>query len=321
MANAYNGTGAKRKPISVREVSADRYEVVDGNSTTAIAKKNGWKGLPVLIVQEEDFKPGTVRKWQSGTVIKDASGEWVPYQSKDQHQKLVPARRAVPASELTPEFEKLGGLQASGKLPGNTSPAEHLKIAETFLKEHQDNLAACVDRISSVAVGADTAIMARTKAPESALGKLIRKPKYGTADNLKDGTGVRIVCQSIQDVLANVAAIKDRFEVSKADEEDYINQPKDGYRSYHLVIKDDDDLWKEVQIRTPNQDTWAHWCHDVYKPVSAEQSAAVAASKDKILQYGESLSEYYYAKDSGKKPPPPPDCPPVVKTVFGCLPT
>lgn len=47
MHNAYKGAGAKRDPITVRQTTRGKYEVVDGNSTFAIAKKHGWSSIPV----------------------------------------------------------------------------------------------------------------------------------------------------------------------------------------------------------------------------------------------------------------------------------
>lgn len=47
MAKAHDGTGPKRDPIKVRKLDDGDYEVVDGNSTSAIARKHGWKQIPV----------------------------------------------------------------------------------------------------------------------------------------------------------------------------------------------------------------------------------------------------------------------------------
>jgi hypothetical protein len=46
MRRAYRGTAARRKPISLRRKANGRYEVLDGNSTTAIARRHRWKALP-----------------------------------------------------------------------------------------------------------------------------------------------------------------------------------------------------------------------------------------------------------------------------------
>jgi len=42
-----------RQPISVRPTNDGYYEVLDGNSTYNIAKRSGWKQIPVEIVDEE----------------------------------------------------------------------------------------------------------------------------------------------------------------------------------------------------------------------------------------------------------------------------
>lgn len=54
MLNAYNGEGPKRVPVQVEEGDHGKLKVFDGNSTTAIAKKHGWKFLPVTKVTDED---------------------------------------------------------------------------------------------------------------------------------------------------------------------------------------------------------------------------------------------------------------------------
>lgn len=49
MASAYEGKTAKRIPIQVRTFSADRFLVVDGNSTCIIATAAGWAAIPAEI--------------------------------------------------------------------------------------------------------------------------------------------------------------------------------------------------------------------------------------------------------------------------------
>ncbi len=53
MRMASRGEMEKRKPISVKRGApgTEDWIVLDGNSTTAIAKKNGWKTIPAV---EED---------------------------------------------------------------------------------------------------------------------------------------------------------------------------------------------------------------------------------------------------------------------------
>lgn len=56
MLDAYNGEGKRRVPVLVEESPDGKFTVLNGNSTTAIAKKNGWKHLPVTRATEADKK-------------------------------------------------------------------------------------------------------------------------------------------------------------------------------------------------------------------------------------------------------------------------
>ena len=318
MGKAYAGSAKRRDPIKVKENPDGSFSILDGNSTFNVAKRMGWKALPVEIsVEEAAYPPGTIRKWKTGAMIKTRSGEWAPYQAGSSHVTSKAPDTAHPNPNLMSE---LAELASKGQLPKDVTPEQHLKIAEKVLDKQQAQFAKTLDTLKELAVGDGTAVMGRVKEVESALGKLLRKPKYGTAEGLQDGTGFRFVCENVDDLLATVAKVKERYPVSPKDEEDYISKPKDGYRSYHLIIKDDDGYDKEVQIRTPSQDVWANWCHDIYKPQNAAQVEAVSSAKNEILEYGKRMSDYYLAKDSGETPPDPPPCPPVVKKVFGCLP-
>jgi|GEM_PF-4033528 len=51
LANGVPGAG-KRAPISVQHDTDDTYLVIDGNATTAVARKLGWKELPVHIIKD-----------------------------------------------------------------------------------------------------------------------------------------------------------------------------------------------------------------------------------------------------------------------------
>tara|TARA_B100000925_G_C21778951_1_gene375404 strand:+ start:77 stop:571 length:495 start_codon:yes stop_codon:yes gene_type:complete len=51
---AYNGFKPKRKPISLKREKDGSYTILDGNSTYANAKANGWKVMWGVLV-EDDF--------------------------------------------------------------------------------------------------------------------------------------------------------------------------------------------------------------------------------------------------------------------------
>lgn len=65
---AYEGKGKRRDPISVSKLEHGKWRVEDGNSTTNIARKHGWKYIPAVEVEASgeihtaglffDFPPG-----------------------------------------------------------------------------------------------------------------------------------------------------------------------------------------------------------------------------------------------------------------------
>ncbi len=55
MAEAARGMHPKRQPIAVRRHARYRYLVLDGNSTTIVARCAGWVDLPCIL---EDPPPG-----------------------------------------------------------------------------------------------------------------------------------------------------------------------------------------------------------------------------------------------------------------------
>jgi len=284
MQNAFEGKGEKRKPISLRANGDGTFTVLDGNSTTAMARAADWKHI-----------------------VGRVEPAHTPAQEK-RHAYLEKMKGTV---------QSFRAALASGKLQGTLG--EHVRTAKKTLDKHHATLPKLISDLQSHAPkGAK--IKARVKALESALGKLDRKPKYGTTANLQDSTGGRVVCNSIAEVEATVANLKRAYKV--VTEDDYISSHLDGYRSYHLIIEHEG-LQKEIQVRTKNQDTWADFAHDIYKPMTPKQEKALVQSKAEIKEYSAKLSEYIYAKDLGKKPPPPilPKCPDVIPAAFGGCPS
>lgn len=49
MRNAYDGEAGKREPISLRKEKDGTYTILDGNSTYANAKANGWASIPAMV--------------------------------------------------------------------------------------------------------------------------------------------------------------------------------------------------------------------------------------------------------------------------------
>lgn len=261
------------------------------------------------------FPVGTVRKRKDGQYIKTARGDWKPVSGDP--TGATKHEQGIEKTKIT--IDSLTKAIANGKLAKGVSLGQHIKIAKDFRKKHEAGAAKLLGDLTDIA-GPGAKVKARTKNLESMLGKMVRKPKYKTADMLKDGTGARIVHDTIDEVKRTVAKIKEKYEILAEDEEDYISKPKDeGYRSHHLVIKDSDGLPKEIQIRTKNQDSWADWFHDAYKPTTPVQKKLVEKGKPVINAYAKQMADHFFAKDSGQNPGPPPPCPQIVKDAIGCM--
>jgi ppGpp synthetase/RelA/SpoT-type nucleotidyltranferase len=144
---------------------------------------------------------------------------------------------------------------------------------------------------------------------------MVEKPHYTTADKLQDGTGMRVVHGTVEEVKATVAKIRAKYKV--IEEDDYIAKPKGDYRSHHLIIEGPGKLAMEIQVRTKNQDAFGDWCHDVYKPVTKKQ--AKVQKHPEVISYARDISAYFWALDTGAEPPPKPPCTKVVSDAFGCL--
>lgn len=300
MARAYNGEGPRRKPISVKDNNDGTYTVLDGNSTTAIARQHGWKHVHAVVAPHGTHEPA-------------------------HHEPAPPSASSVaPHVSSTGKPRDIPGLREvvkAGKLAPGKNLSDHVRIAHHFLEKHQENLKGSLDKLKSV-MPEGVHIQGRVKDVRSALGKLVRKPKYGTVEKLQDGTGMRVIAPDTKTLDDSIKALKSSYKIVA--EDDYEHQPLGGdeglgYRSFHAVIEDGDGLQKEVQLRTPNQNAHADWCHDVYKPVTPEQDSAMKENAATIAQYARSMGDYFYSVDSGKKGSGKPDCPPAVQQYFSCL--
>ena len=49
MRSAYVGARAPREPITVRQRADGTYDILDGNSTYAVAKAQGWASIPAMV--------------------------------------------------------------------------------------------------------------------------------------------------------------------------------------------------------------------------------------------------------------------------------
>jgi phage-related protein (TIGR01555 family) len=225
------------------------------------------------------------------------------------------------AHDIKPEVvHSLDKLVKSGALKPGVSTAEHVAIAQNLLDAHNAEKNAEIDKLKSLAPkSAD--VKGRTKKLDSVLGKLERKPKYGTAEKLQDMTGLRVVANDLEGVKSTVAEIEKNYKVIEKD--DYVANPKEGsgYRSVHLIVESPNGLQKEIQVRTRDMDKHADWAHDAYKPQTPgqEKYLSSAANRDAVQKYSEAAANHYQAKAEGRTDTRMPDPPPGMAEHFGVL--
>lgn len=299
--------------------------------------------LESLLQERRGYEPGTKRQWAGGLYQKQTDGTWKflakvgksDNPSKETKKDEPKAKEPVGGSESKPDKKSSDKPEVKVRAPKpppdlaklkekigadlpNPPPFEkQVEIAKKVTEQHSASLQAKLDTLQELSPkGAK--IKGRVKDLESAIGKVARKPKYGTAEKLQDATGCRVILNSIDEVVDTVNKIKDKYKI--VNEDDYIRAAKDGYRSHHLIAKDENGLEFEIQVRTANQNKWAEWAHDIYKPRNEAQEKAARDNAEDIDKYKMLMSAYFYSQDNPKAPKvEPPNCPPVVKDSFGCL--
>ena len=110
--------------------------------------------------------------------------------------------------------------------------------------------------------------MGRLKSEQSVLEKCHRKNIEPTPDNIvkgiRDLVGIRIVCTFVDDTYKVRDAIREFNNIEVVEEKDYISNAKpNGYRSYHMIVKNKEGYFAEIQLRTISMDTWAALEHDI----------------------------------------------------------
>lgn len=283
----------KKRPEELRSLHSDivKYGGMGFGSEESYEEMNAGHALVALGLAEYSTYRSDER-----FAIKPTKMAW---------DEAAEAQKPIPGKGKTPE--------QWAKLPKDKTPKEHLKIAQQFIKQHDKDFPQALEQLKSLSGKGD--VKGRVKTAESALGKLIRKPDYGTADKLQDGAGLRVVHQTVAEVNETVAKIKTQYKVIA--EDDYISKPQGNYRSYHLIVEGPTGLPMEIQVRTANQNTFADWAHNVYKPVSDLQ--AKHRDDPEVQTYEKQMSDYFWAVDNSREPPPKPPCTVIIRSAFGCL--
>lgn len=163
------------------------------------------------------------------------------------------------------------GISAPAGGPVEEDPIYGGRLAD--IRALKDRLLAQVDAIRAdlkAQKGEDPVehCLGRVKGADSLREKCDRKgiPQTGQAalERIHDIVGIRVVCTFLDDVYLMRDRIVALPGVEVVEEKDYIRHVKpNGYRSYHMILRVDGDLYAEVQIRTISQDTWAALEHQI----------------------------------------------------------
>jgi len=264
------------------------------------------------ILQELTYPPWTVRQRKRGPHMKLPDGTWV----------RVKERRTGGGEAHSSVIKELGKIVDSGILEPGMSLADHVAEAQELRQKHAAGFDQAKKRLSAMAPEG-ARITGRVKTMESILGKIVRNPgkwedwKYPRPGMITDATGIRIEVDDLEQVFETAKKVQENYEVVFDD--DYVNNPRGDYRSYHFTVVDEDGMTKELQIRTPGQHDFAEWSHDVYKPQTPEQEVALEHGSGELDKYSADMSDFIFKADKGEDPVEPPPCPDVARNFFGCI--
>lgn len=286
--------------------------------------------LDHLLDENRSYPPGTIRTWGDDRYEKQRDGKWVRVgralgSGKEVRKKII--QKSLKPISAPPEVPKkvLAVLKAKYEhaLPEGHTFEEHVEIARNALQKHEETLHAKMADFISVTkkAGVKAKIKGRVKRLDSTFEKLARYPGIKTAADLPDLSATRLVIDNLRDIAGVVEKVKENWGGAIWDA-DYVANPRNGYRSFHLTTRDKEGLEFEVQVRTKNQDDWAEYSHATrYKPTRDRGAIeALKEKSDEVDKYLLDLSAYLHAKDSPGAPEvSKPDCPEVVKASVGCF--
>ena len=128
--------------------------------------------------------------------------------------------------------------------------------------------------------------LSRIKTEESMREKCRRKGIPETTESalftIHDAIGFRIVCAFLNDVYLIRDTLVSLENYTLVEEKDYIRHVKpNGYRSLHLILREEKGYYVEIQLRTISMDTWAALEHQLkYKRnLSGNESLIVSELK------------------------------------------
>ena len=125
-------------------------------------------------------------------------------------------------------------------------------------------------------------LLGRIKSEESMREKCRRKGLPETPESalekIHDAIGLRVVCAFLDDIYTIRNRLLALPRIRLVEEKDYIRHVKpNGYRSFHMIILVDEEIYAEIQLRTISMDTWAALEHHLkYKKEIGGNTALIS---------------------------------------------
>jgi ppGpp synthetase/RelA/SpoT-type nucleotidyltranferase len=149
-------------------------------------------------------------------------------------------------------------INKSGKRFRDSIPEDDdYEILEQYKKSYDEILIKYSSEISKLLISKnfDFVMAGRLKRTSSIIRKLQRPNNHGMDfTRMSDIAGTRIIVKNLKTQDDVIQEIKNNFILER--EYDY-RASEQNYKSVHLVIKDDNNKYFEIQIRTLAQQTWA----------------------------------------------------------------
>ena len=138
--------------------------------------------------------------------------------------------------------------------------AEEQKILSIIDYINQNNICnKYLNKLKNIIGNSNVEILSRVKEKQSALDKM-KVRHFVSANQISDFVGYMIITDTVEDVYK----IKNKIE--NCLEEDYIKNPKNGYKSIHLNYLVEKDIPLEIQIKTKQMKAAQDIVHDkIYK--------------------------------------------------------
>lgn len=247
MQRAAEGKGEKRSPIKVTPTDGGMYNILDGNSTFANARENGWKNIPAYVLSKEEAEKEA--KQQSEEGHKKAMSKLASKSLFAPEEMTLPPNNIIPqpvdnkealyqhAQDAFPAFQRLLDL---GK--GLAVAIGGKAVYAGDEKAYKDALAS-PDKVVIVA-----ALKGEKRAGEKA-------EKLGGWKNVDDIVRATIGVNSVGEVEGAISALrtemrKEGWTFNQSPYNRFENPTRENYRDINFRIKAPNGHICEVQLNT-----------------------------------------------------------------------